>query len=375
MIPPDSAVIEYWLGETKARAWVINRHQVTMAALGASGSIERTARKLHAALRDYSSSRDARTRLVGELSGQVVGDLPADALRGRSLVIIPDGALYYVPFALLEAPSPRGSQPLIDGHVIVTAPSLTAALWQRSRPASVRRVLIVSDPVYSEADPRLARGAIPPMNLTGVALHPAQETFARLPGTTLEAAGVAKEFDSGEVDRLSGLDASRAAFLARDLSPYRVIHIAAHAVTEGQAPLLSALILSTRDSHGAPVPGQVFAGELTARELNAELVVLSACDTALGAEVTGEGLLGLRYAVHAAGASSVVASLWPVADRTTTELMMAFYAHYVRDHEPPAEALAVAMRDVRTRFADPALWAAFEISAAGAPAMFTTEPK
>jgi CHAT domain-containing protein len=341
-IPMDTAVIEYWLGASKARAWVMTRQGVESALLGDTAAIDRAARALHHSLRSYS--REDRGRLIATLSWQVI---PPAALKYHSLVIIPDGALHYVPFAVLPAPGEVGTQPLIANHTIVIAPSLQAALWHRATPGSAKRVLIVSNPGYSP----------------GSKLEP-------LPGTAVEAAAIAGFFDAGDVDLLSNTEASRARFLGSNLPSYRVIHVATHAVTDTQAPLLSALILSTRDSHGTEVPGQVFAGELTLQRLNAEVVVLSACDTALGREVVGEGLLGLRYAAHAAGAESVVSSLWPASERATTELMTSFYAHYEQAHEPPAAALAGAMREVRARFADPALWGAFEISAVGDRAMF-----
>jgi CHAT domain-containing protein/tetratricopeptide (TPR) repeat protein len=372
MIPADSAVIEYWLGAMGTRAWVITKGGVIMATLGATEPVERNARALHAALSHLSSS-EARARLIADLSRQVIGVLPPDVLRYRSLIIVPDGALHYVPFAVLQARPAGEYSPLLDDHVIVTAPSLAAALWHHGQRPALKRVLIVSDPVYSATDPRLPRQSAGEANSAARTTTLRTESFERLPATAVEAAEVAGMFESREVDGLSGLAASRTAFLERDLAPYRIIHVAAHAVTDTEAPLLSALILSTRDSHGAAVPGQVFAGELAIRRLNAELFVLSACDTGLGRELKGEGLLGLRYAAHAAGAESVLASLWPATERATSDLMTAFYVHYIRDQDAPPLALARAMREVRARLPDPALWAAFEISAAGAPAMFITD--
>jgi tetratricopeptide (TPR) repeat protein len=371
IIPADSAVVEYWLGAMRARAWVITRQGVVMATLGATDPVESDARALHAALSHYSGSSEVRARLIAGLSRQVIDGLPPDVLRYRSLIIIPDGALHYVPFPVLQARPGGAYAPLIDDHVILTAPSLDAALWHRAR-RSNGRVLIVSDPVYTVTDPRLPPRSAARGSSVALQVVAQRESFERLPSTAVEAAAIGRMFDAGEVDALSGVAASRTAFLERDLSPYRIIHVATHAITDTEAPLLSALILSTRDSQGAPVPGQVFAGELAIRRLNTELFVLSACDTGLGRELKGEGLLGLRYAAHAAGAESVLASLWPATDRATSDLMTAFYRHYTRDQDPPALALARATREGRTKFADPALWGAFEISSAGA-AMFAAD--
>jgi CHAT domain-containing protein len=189
--------------------------------------------------------------------------------------------------------------------------------------------------------------------------------FERLPGTAREAQAISALFTPAEIDSLSGLNASREAFLARDLSRYRIIHVAAHAVSDAEAPRLSTLVLSTVDKSGRAISGNVFSGELLLRKVNAEVFVLSACDTAVGREVAGEGLLGLRYAALAAGAKSVVASMWQLPDRPAAELMTAFYTHMLGDHELPARALAEATREARRAFHDPALWGAFDISITG----------
>jgi CHAT domain-containing protein/tetratricopeptide (TPR) repeat protein len=374
IVPPDAAVIEYWLGSTRARAWVMTAQGVRMADLGSSDSIDKSARALHAALRNFASApTEDRIRLVNELSRQVLGPLP-EIVRYRSLIVVPDGALHYVPFSVLAAGPSGKTETLVSEHVVAIAPSAAAALWKVPA-VSAERILIVDDPVYSSSDPRLPTAAAGEDSAKAIAdVRPALllqgTSLQRLPATAIEAAAVTRLFPRAEVDQLAGLSASRDGLLALDLSRYRIIHIAAHAVTDTQAPLLSALVLSLRSARGTSVPGEVFAGELALQRLDAELVVLSACDTALGRELTGEGLLGLRYAVHAAGARSVLASLWPATDRVTTELMTAFYTQEMNEAEPPARALALAMREIRSKFPDPALWGAFEISAAGPDAIF-----
>jgi CHAT domain-containing protein len=189
--------------------------------------------------------------------------------------------------------------------------------------------------------------------------------FERLPGTATEAASVRGLFDPHWVDSLSGFDASRSAFLSRNLAQYRIIHVAAHARSDLNAPQLSALILSLRNPAGETISGEVFAGEFLLQPLNADLVVLSACNTALGRESAGEGLLGLRYAVHAAGARSVIASLWEVPDQPAATVISEFYRRYVQSHESPAQALAEAMRVGQQTYEDPSLWGAYDLSVIG----------
>jgi CHAT domain-containing protein len=164
------------------------------------------------------------------------------------------------------------------------------------------------------------------------------------------------------VEVLTGFAASRDSLLDRDLGRFRILHFATHAVADMESPQLSTLVLSTVDARGNPQVGEVFAGDLLYRRLNAELVVLSACDTAMGQTRSGEGLLGLRYAAHAAGARTVVASLWPVVDTVGETIMTDFYKSMSRGGLSPVAALSQAMRNAQRRWPDPALWSVFEIS-------------
>jgi CHAT domain-containing protein/tetratricopeptide (TPR) repeat protein len=372
-IPADMTVIEYWLGEENAWAWVINRGKVRMIDLGRSKPLELAARDLYASLGAFSTVKmEDRQRLAANLYALAIEPLPGDALRLPNLVIIPDGALHYIPFAVLRKAVNAEGLYLIDNHFVASAASLAGLAAHGDVRARTRedQVLIVSDPVYSVSDER-----IPPRNHTVVAKAIADSTsflrmrsgsadgqFERLPGTAREAQAISALFSPAELNSLSGLDASREAFLSLDLSRFRIIHIAAHAISDVEAPRLSTMVLSTVDKDGRPVTGNVFSGELLLRRVNADVFVLSACDTAVGREVAGEGLLGLRYAALAAGAKSVVASMWQVPDRPGAEIMTAFYVHLISDHEPPASALAYAMRESRQRFSDPAIWGAFDIS-------------
>lgn len=375
-IPAHVTVIEYWLGKENAWAWVISRGKVRMISLGPSGPVERAARDLHATLSSFSTVQaEKRERLAADLYTLVIAPLPADVLRSPYLVVVPDGALHYIPFAVLANHSNRQLRYLIEDHVVATAPSLAAvtATVDSKAKSQASRVLIVSDPVYSSADERASAGGSPlvakatadPTQSLRLRSPTTDGHFERLPGTAREAQTISTLFSPAEIDSLSGFEASRENFLSRDLARYRIIHIASHAVSDAEAPRLSTIFLSTIDRSGQTIAGDVFSGEVLLRRLNADIVVLSACDTALGREVAGEGLLGLRYTALAAGAKSVVASLWQVPDRPAADLMKSFYTHFIHDHELPANALADAMREARQRFQDPALWGSFDISITG----------
>jgi CHAT domain-containing protein len=159
-------------------------------------------------------------------------------------------------------------------------------------------------------------------------------------------------------------EASRATVQAADLKDYRFIHFATHGLLNDVRPELSGLVLSLVDREGRPTRGLLTAPDVFNLELDAELVVLSGCRTALGKEIRGEGLIGLTRAFMYAGVPKVVASLWPVDDLTTAELMKRFYEGMLGPAKlRPAAALrrAQARMAADPRWSAPYYWAGFQL--------------
>ena len=156
-------------------------------------------------------------------------------------------------------------------------------------------------------------------------------------------------------------NASRATAMDGSLSQYRIVHFATHGVIDSERPALTALVLSLVDKRGASQDGYLRIHDIYAMHLDAELVVLSACQTALGKQIKGEGLVGLTRAFMYAGAPRVVASLWQVSDRATAALMQRFYAGMLQQHQRPAAALRAAHIQMShdARWANPYYWAGF----------------
>jgi CHAT domain-containing protein len=280
--------------------------------------------------------------------------------------VIPDGALAYVPFAALRARSADRVQYVVEQHDV----ALTPARWMlRETPAAAtapRRLLVVADPIYERDDARLLAGASGTGARRAAAEvgSPAAPVLRRLPWTAREASDIAAEFKPSDVTRLVGPDATRERLLALDWSQFRFIHVATHGLLDAASPPLSALMLGSYDAHGAPLDGAVRVADLSLRSFAAELVVFSACETALGRDVASEGLVGIGYTALARGAQSVVASLWRVPDETSSRLMTDLYRHLLRDSNDAPAALGAAMRAelARAPQADPALWAPFQVS-------------
>jgi CHAT domain-containing protein len=375
-IPAGVAVIEYWLGEKESYAWVVTRNGVTMSRLDSSSRINAAATSLHTALRSFGSVSKAQRLAAGErLYSLVLEPLQAQVSGTHTLIFAPDGALHYVPFATLRCIEAGRKAFLIENHDIAVTPSIQMFLRPESpRPTSTaaKQMLLVDDPVYDPADPRVANSSSPPPAPDFKAYGPALALvrgagpgghLPRLPGAAREASAIAALMPSGSVDRLDGFSASREQFLKSGLDHYRLIHIASHATTDPEIPQASALILSTVNGAGKEIDGRVLAADFMGVRLHADTVVLSACDTALGKSVAGEGLIGLQYVVLARGARSVVSSLWPAIDQVTAEVMVKFYSALLHQRSTVISAWSAASRAaLEGPYGDPGIWGAFMLT-------------
>jgi CHAT domain-containing protein len=366
VLPPDVALISYWLGATNAFAWLQTQSRVRLIDLGSADSLRGAAEAAHSA---YSSpdgaSMEARLRAGASLSRlvlqPVLAQVPEHVTR---LVIVPDGPLHYVSFAALPMRAEAEDSFLIGKYEVAYGSSIASVLATNAHPQPLEGMLLVADAVYGADDPRLVRAVAP--NPAPAAEAPHLRTalnmsaLERLPATAAEASAIAQMAAPVMVDHLDGFAATREGVLSRPLERYRYIHFAVHATTDAEIPQLSALVLSTYDAHGRPLENRIWAGDLMGRRFNARTVVLSACDTALGRDVGGEGLFGLRYVVLARGAQSVVASLWAVPDRSTATLMQTFYKGLLQENLRPELALTLAMRQMLQQGPrDPVFWAPF----------------
>jgi CHAT domain-containing protein len=185
----------------------------------------------------------------------------------------------------------------------------------------------------------------------------------RLPFTRREAESIFSLVPAGEGLKAVDFSASRAGVLDGSLAQYRVVHFATHGLLNSKHPELSGVVLSLVDESGRPSDGFLRLSDIYGLNLPADLVVLSACQTALGKEIRGEGMVGLTRGFMYAGASRVAASLWRVDDAGTAELMSRFYRGMLKEKLSPAEALRAAKASMlaQPRWRSPYYWAAFEL--------------
>jgi CHAT domain-containing protein len=286
-----------------------------------------------------------------------------DGVTEQRLLVLPDGPLNTLPFAALPMPGSKSRHQLIDRFVIGVAPSLALALKPAEPDSSDRlRVAVVSDPVYTPDDRRLAANPGPSPNYRGV------ETshLARLAYSAIEARAVVRAFQDADVIELAGFNATARRVIELPSEDLDVLHFATHAMARRDSPEQSALFLSEFAADGSPLASDRLTADDIARSgLRADVVVLSGCATGDGRELRGEGVLGLTYGFLGNGAHTVVASLWPVEDALTARFMEEFYAAY-RATGRAADALRAAQ--LRTRGgAAAAVWASFVVRSNGMP--------
>jgi CHAT domain-containing protein len=189
------------------------------------------------------------------------------------------------------------------------------------------------------------------------------QALARLPFTRREARAIVGGLPKDQVLEALDFRASRETATDDDLSQYRIVHFAPHALVDSQNPALSGLVLSLVDDRGEARDGFLRLNDVYSLRLPADLVVMSACQTALGKEIRGEGLIGLTRGFMDAGAPRVAASLWKLDDAATAELMSGFYRQMLQNGLRPAAALRAAQLEMSRQkpWQDPYYWAGFQL--------------
>ena len=365
LLDAGTAMVAYHIGRDRGYVWVIDRDSIGVEPLPGMTQIDAVARRYHEALSLEVESltaaqRDKAAAAVAAAGRELAAIVwkPIEArVKGRRLLIVADRALHYVPFAAL--PTSAG-KPVLATHEIAYLPS--ASVLSSLRAASRRVTLTAStavfaDPVFSRSDPRFAPGS----DANGASQSRAGENglYARLRFSRREAEAIS-ERAPGAYQALD-FAATKSAVVSRDLKKYSVLHFATHGSLNAEHPELSGLVLSLFDRNGKPIDGFLRLHEIYNLDLSADLVVLSACRTALGREVHGEGLIGLTRGFMYAGASRVVSSVWNVDDRASALLMSRFYDAMRTRQLAPAAALRDAQLSLMNdpRWSNPHYWAAF----------------
>jgi CHAT domain-containing protein len=379
----QTVLLEYSFGSSKSYVWAVTRDSIKSYNLSSRALINEAAQKVYKLLASPPGPDTAKelTLAVQELGWMVLSPV-AQELSKHRIIIVADGALHYIPFQVLPAPS-SNNEPLVANYEIVSTPS--ASILGELRKEATRRqpakvLAAFGDPVlefnYAQRkettdgeqpvilqalETSCFRQALRNIELNGDSFDPS--VIKPLFYAKRELAYLRDAASSGEIFLASGETATREQLLSMDLTQYAILHFATHGLLDPRRPENSGLVLSTDNREGKEQNGFVGLQDIYGLRAPVDLVVLSACQTALGKDVRGEGLLGLTRGFMYAGASSVVASLWKVEDEATAELMRHFYTNMLQKGMTPADALRAAQNSIRQKpeWNAPYYWAGFTL--------------
>ena len=402
ILDSDTVLLEYGLGHAQSYLWYVDQGTKTAFTLPDRKVIEEATRHFYeqlSAKSQFMASRTSETRIGGAsavendyrrsaiaLGRMLLGPL-GGRLQNKRLLIVSDGALQYLPFGALSEPlfgattrPGEAYRPLVRDHEIISVPSLSALALLLSestaRGRAPKTVAVLADPVFAPDDPRLSlakrlqqtpntavavAGSKPPSIFQKSSREVGFGDFRRLRFSREEAEGITSLVSKKEGLLALDFSASRSTALNPELGEYRFLHFATHGIVNSKHPELSGLVLSLVDENGQPRDGFLRLHEIYNLKLKADLVVLSGCQTALGKEIRGEGIVALTRGFMYAGSPRIVASLWDVDDRATAELMKRFYRQMLVGGMKPSAALRAAQNSLMAErgWESPYYWAGF----------------
>ncbi len=367
------AMLSYYLGEQRSHLWVIANDSLEYYPLPAASKINLAANELTEVLRNHRQSPSRIAYVAGQLSDMIIR--PAvDAIAGRELVVVADGGLQLVPFALL----PMGTENAMDATLIAqtnvtytpSARIFNLLNGYSNQPSS--DILVLADPLAAEdddllqADDAFAEAKVDFSSMLAQrSLSQTGVNLTRLPGARLEAQAIAdtanQADDNSKIDIMTGAQANHDFVMNGGLRNYGVVHFATHGVVDADMPELSGLVLAYEQE--TENMSYLRPHEIATLELDADLVVLSGCETGIGKSVGSEGLFSLSRPFLIAGARQVISSLWQVSDRATALLMERFYFHLLQENQLPEVALRSAQQWLSSQpgWEHPYFWAGFVV--------------
>lgn len=361
LLDDQTVLLSYSLGERQSFLFALTRNSFQVKRLPAEATLSESVHKFLTAITDKNAAPLEYRQQAVRLSQQLLQPV-STMLTGKKLLIVADGALHRLPFEALLLPqaNARGDLRklpyLIRRFAISYAPSASvlAELTNEQRPTAAtaqRQFIGFADPVYEQPTDS---STVSTLRTAGAA----RLNFQPLPHSREEVAGIAKLFADDDRELFFGADASEENVKAPErLKHYRMVHFSTHGYVNEVRPRFSGLVLSLPRSNRQE-DGLLSAYEIFNLKLNADLVVLSACETGLGKEIKGEGMMSLMRAFMYAGTPSVVVSLWNVNDETAADLMIRFYRN-LKAGKSKGEALRQAQLETINDNGFPFFWAPF----------------
>jgi CHAT domain-containing protein/Leucine-rich repeat (LRR) protein len=379
ILDDKTILLQYSLGEKHSYLWAVSKSSITSYELPPRTQIETAARNFRNAVTNpLHRNIPKRVTEASNALSKIILQPVAAQLAQKRLLIVGDGILNYLPFAALSLPETSGEnsqKPLIVDREIVLLPSASTLgiLRQnyRDRPSPTRTLAMFADPVFSAQDERFKapatttdREAIESVNLgLSRSSRDNNRQWSRLEFTRKEAQIIQSLVSENSSTQSLDFAANRSTATNPNLSQYKIIHFATHGFANSTHPELSGILMSLVDTNGKPLNGFLRLTDIFNLKLAAELVVLSACQTGLGQNIQGEGIVGLTRGFMYAGAKRVVVSLWSVDDEGTSKLMASFYEGMLKKGLTPAAALRAAQLEMlqQKQWQSPYYWAAFTL--------------
>lgn len=385
ILDENTLLLEFSLGKNASYLWLVGKNDFTFFELPSQKIIEPKVRKLlelltEREMHDGEVLEDYQARLMAaeseyqqkakELSNELLGKV-SDKLANKRLLIVADGILNYFPLSAL--PAPNSDELLIAKNEIVYQPSAStiSILQTRQNKTASKDVLVFADAIFSPNDARvnaeknnteltfttLKDGSLSSRQFESV------KSLPRLDASQTEAASISEIFGASRSLIISGAKARRERVLEPDLADYRIVHFATHGLLDEEHPEFSSIVFSLYDEKGDALKGFLRLQDIYNLNLASDLVVLSACDSAIGKEIKGEGVISLTRGFMQAGSKSVLSSLWKAEDNATAELMKIFYSKLLNEGLTPAQALRRAQLEMsqNPRYRSPFYWAAFTL--------------
>jgi len=367
-----TGIAEYFLGESKSFLFFVTKKGSELFELPSREVLEKSLKGYLKALvtpdRKKFSGSLASERIAGELLFPL--RLPVAAGIDR-LIIVPDGVLYYLPFETLGIPGDGRRRPgyLIKDYEVSYAPSSSSLVLLSGKTTGPRpkSFLGFGDPAY---DSRESRGnGISPVEgeMLGEVYLGQGFDFSPLPFSKKEVLDVAGHFPRKSRDLYLGREAQERVLKGLPLEDYQIVHFACHGLLDEKVPFRSALVLS-KDERGEE-DGFLQVREIYNLRMNADLVVLSACQTGKGSLERGEGLLGLPRIFFYVGSKAVISALWPIGDRSTAGFMDKFYGFLSGGYSKTAALRMAKLRMIGSEFSHPFYWAAFVLNGDRSPVL------
>lgn len=357
-LAPDEMLLAYQLGDQRSWLWSITRESTSATQLQGRAEIEAAAQALYAA---WSTPGGLSLDPIRELAASrtILGPAVDSLHRKQTLTIVSEGVLRRLPFGALLLPdrSGKAGRRIAATHAVRVRSTISGDAesmgGDADPPRPANRILLVGDPTVPDA----ARHAP-----TDSAADP--WAWQPLPGTRKEVHTIAEIADDWRSYILLGAEATKPALLDLPLDSFRAIHFATHARLDTEDPQLSSIALSSREASFASPSSLLTVREILGFRLNAETVVLSACEASLGKDYRGQFSFGLSEAFLLAGAKNVLGSVWRVSDEATQVYMRRFYDAYVRRDASPTASAQSAARSMldNPEYAHPYFWAAFVVT-------------